>query len=421
MVLRLEARDEAALGGSAGPAAQWAMRVLVRAAEAVGAARLIDVSQAHLVGSYHSGPGNLLLMERLAASGAQVVIPTTLNACAADLERPRPGSESDADFQGNCAVVGIYQRLGCQVELTCAPYQLPRRPLRGENIAWAESNAVVFANSVIGARTNTTWQFLDLAAALTGRMPEYGLYLEEARAGRVLFELDTIPAHWFEDDAFSQLLGYLIGRLAGTEVPVIANPPRLGEDALRGLGAAAASAGQVAMFHAVGLTPEAPTLRAALHDQDPLRVIRLGPRDFLKARRELCRHSGSTPLAAVCLGAPHYSMTEFENLVAALAGRRVSPETRLVVSTSRYNRRELARKGVLELLLASGVEVVADTCTYYGRQLGLRAGLVMTASAKWAVYAPGNLGLEVLFARLADCVESAVLGRVVSDEAFWSC
>jgi predicted aconitase len=121
------------------------------------------------------------------------------------------------------------------------------------------------------------------------------------------------------------------------------------------------------------------------------------------------------------LKAVHYSLAEFRNLLTALAGRRVSSNTRLVVSTSRHNRRELARKGLLELLLASGVEVVADTCTYYGRQLGLCKGLVMTASAKWAVYAPGNLGVDVLFARLTDCVESAVLGRVVSDESFWSC
>lgn len=420
MALHLSPREEAALGGDAGPAVQWAMRMLVRVAHQTGASRLIGITQAHLVGSYHSGPGNLQLVQQLAGWGAHVAVETTLNSSAADLEREIPGHASE-DFRANCAVVRAYQQMGCRVELTCAPYYLPKRPVAGENLAWAESNAVVFANSVLGARTNLTYQYLDLAAALTGRMPEYGLYLERQRAGRIVFEIERVAPHWLADAAFYPLLGYLIGQKAGASIPVIVGlPPVISEDRLRALGAAAASSGKVAMFHAVGLTPEAPTLSSALQGRAPEHIISLGPRDVLKARADLCSADAATVPSAICLGAPHYSLTEFACLAEALAGRRVSSATRLIVSTSRHNRRELQASGLLERLAGAGVEVIADTCTYYGKQLLGLSGTVMTDSAKWAVYAPGNLGVAPIFARLVDCVESAVLGKVTIDESFWS-
>ncbi len=394
--------------------------MLVRVAQQTDAARLIEVTQAHLVGSYHSGPANLQLVQRLAGWGARVAIETTLNSSAADLEREIPGRASE-DFRANCAVVRAYQQMGCRLELTCAPYYLPRRPVAGENLAWAESNAVVFANSVVGARTNLTYQYLDLAAALTGRMPEYGLYLERRRAGRIVFEIERMPAHWLAEAAFYPLLGYLIGQKAGASIPVIVGlPPGITEDALRSLGAAAASSGKVAMFHAVGLTPEAPTLSAALQERTPERIVGLGPRDVLNARAELGSMDAAAVPSAICLGTPHYSLDEFARLYEALAGRRVSPATRLVVSTSRHNRRELQANGLLERLAAGGVDVIADTCTYYGKHLLGLSGTVMTDSAKWAVYAPGNLGVAAIFARLVDCVESAVRGKVMIDESFWS-
>lgn len=405
--------------GAGGPQ-RWAMQLLARAAETTRANRLVDVTQAHVVGSYHSGPANLRLVEWLVSEGARVAIPTTLNASAADLEHPREGSQDDADFRGNCSVVDAYRQMGCRVELTCAPYHLPLRPSAGENVAWAESNAVVFANSVIGARTNMTFQYLDLAAALTGRMPEYGLYRQDERAGRIVFELVRLPAHWLADDALYPLLGCLVGRMAGALVPVLDNlPPTTSEDRLRSLGAAAASVGKVAMFHAVGITPEAPTLSAALQDLAPQRIVSLGVDDVLRARSELCQGDRDAVPSAICLGAPHYSLAEFARLAELLDGRRVSRATRLVASTSRHNRRELLARGMLAELTSAGVEVVADTCTYYGRQLGPIEGTVMTDSAKWATYAPGNLGVRPIFARLQDCVESAVRGKVTVDESFW--
>ncbi len=418
--LQLDERDDGRLRGAEGASLQWAMQLLSQVAACSDARRLIDVTQAHLVGSYHSGPANLRLINRIADSGARVAIPTTLNSSAADLGRARGDAADAADLRGNCEVVRAYQRMGCRVELTCAPYHLPVRPRAGENIAWAESNAVVFANSVLAARSNMTYQYLDLAAALTGRIPETGLYVTERRAGRNVFHLDSMPQHWLADDAFYQLLGYRLGQLSGTSVPVITGlPAGVTEDALRSLGAAAASAGQVTMFHAVGITPEAASLASALHGRAPECETRIMAQDIRQARSDLGDSAADTP-AAVCLGAPHFSLDEFRRLLDALAGRRVSPSTRLVVSTSRHNRLELQRGGLLEPLTQAGVELVVDTCTYYGRQLGGVRGTVMTNSAKWAHYAPGNLGVRVLFARLTDCVETAVRGEVTIDESFWA-
>jgi predicted aconitase len=420
--VRLSDQDQGRLDGRGGAAAEWAMRLLKGAAESAGAARLVDVTQAHLVGCYHSGPANLRLISWLVEAGATVVIPTTLNASAADLLQPRLRSgDDDDDFRGNSEVVRLYDAMGCRMALTCAPYHLPQRPKKGENVAWAESNAVVFANSVMGARTNMTYQYLDLAAALTGRIPETGLYLDDRRAGRFVYHLDSIPGHWLEDDALYPLLGLVLGRASGTAIPVVANlPASVTEDQLRSLGAAAAAAGQVAMFHAVGITPEAPTLHAALHDRPPAREISVSAGDILKAR-DLLGVGQDASIVAVCLGAPHFSIGEFRQLLGALAGRRVSPSIRLVVSTSRYVREELVRGGMLPRLVEAGVELVVDTCTYYGRALGVERGCtVMTNSAKWAYYAPGNLGVRAIFARLVDCVETAVKGEMTIDDSFWS-
>jgi hypothetical protein len=173
------------------------------------------------------------------------------------------------------------------------------------------------------------------------------------------------------------------------------------------------------MFHAVGITPEAATLAIALQGRTPEREIRITAHEIRQARNDLCNSAGEAP-AAICLGTPHFSLDEFRKLLQALAGRRVSPSTRLVVSTSRHNRLELQSRGLIAPLVEAGVELVVDTCTYYGRQLGGIRGTVMTNSAKWAHYAPGNLGVQVLFARLADCVETAVRGEVTIDESFWA-
>src|SRR5215207_71919 len=172
------------------------------------------------------------------------------------------------------------QQLGCVPTFTCAPYQTMFRPRFGAQIAWAESNAIAFANSVIGARTNRYGDFVDLCCALTGRVPFYGLHVTENRRARILVEISAVPTEWLDATQTCVAVGYLIGRLCGERIPAIVGLPEAPEDDLKALGAVAASAGAVGMFHAVGVTPEADTLDDAFQGSPPEETIELGPDDL---------------------------------------------------------------------------------------------------------------------------------------------
>jgi predicted aconitase len=412
--VRLTHLDQLRLAGDYGPAQRFAMDLLVRVARNQRATSLVDVTQAHLVGSYHSGPGNLALLQGLTQQQAQVVIPTTLNASTEDLYQAAPANTQD--YRHTCAVVAHYQALGCELTLTCAPYHLPRRPHVGECIAWAESNAVVYANSVLGARTNMTVQYLDLCAALTGRMPAYGLYLDHKRRGQCVYDVQDLPARWLDDDGFFQLLGFHIGRRCGQHIPVLLGLPKTTHrDQLRALGAAAAAAGAVNMLHAVGLTPEATSLDHALHNTAPLHTETVTRADILHARAQLGGRLDVEP-ESICLGTPHFSFDEFQQLINLLGDRPVLPNKALVVTTSRHTLAQLG--GQAQTLTERGVTLITDRCCYYPSQLAQVRSPVLTNAAKWAYYGPGNLGIEARFARLPTCVAIAT-GQAQHEEAFW--
>src|SRR6266545_5802406 len=315
-----------------------------------------------------------------------------------------------------------YVAMGCRETWTCAPYQLPDRPDFGEHVAWAESNAVVFVNSVLGARTGRYGDFVDVCAAITGRVPNAGLHRTERRRGQVVFDLRGLPDRLLGEDALDPLLGLVVGAESGTLVPVVDGlPPGIGEDRLKALGAAAASSGGVALVHVVGSTPEASTPADALQRRDPLKVVEVTPAMILAARDALTTSGqGQGRLVGVNVGTPHFSVEEFGALVALLAGRRVHPRVELYANTSRHTLARIEERGWLAALDAAGVRLVVDTCTYVTPILRTTAGVVMTSSAKWAWYAPGNIGVQVAFGSLRECVDSAVAGRVVRDDALWS-
>ena len=314
----------------------------------------------------------------------------------------------------------LYEAMGCRPTWTCAPYQLPGRPSFGQHIAWAESNAIVFANSVLGARTNRYGDFIDIAAAITGRVPRAGLHRDENRRAELVFRLSGISDRLLAEDVLYPVLGQLVGREAGSAVVAIEGlPPDTGEDRLKALGAAAASSGSVALFHAVGITPEAPTLEAALGGRPSSRTVEVTPERLRDARDELGTTSRED-LAAVSLGTPHFSLAEFESLMPLLDGIRVNPRVDLFISTGRDVLAEVERRGWLFDLQAAGARIVTDTCTYITPIMRVEDGPVMTNSAKCAWYAPMNVGAEVVFGSLGECVRSAVRGRVWRDEGLWA-
>jgi predicted aconitase len=412
--VRLSALDEDMARGGAGPAAAFAMALVARFAEAVSAPHLIDISGAHVDGCLYHGQVSLDFVERLAADGGKVRVPTTLNVGSMDLLHPELVHGPEAQRQAGRRLMEAHLALGCEPSFTCAPYQTRFRPEFGQQIAWGESNAIVFANSVIGARTNRYGDFIDLCCGLTGRAPAFGLHLDENRRGRLLFRLRGLPASQSPSDALYVAAGYVVGERSGDRVPVIEGlPPPQSEDQLKALGAVAASSGSVALFHAVGITPEAPTLRDALGGHEPDETIEIGPDDLRRALARLSTAADGARLAAVSLGTPHFSPAEFRALIPLLPGFRPAPGVEVFVNTGRETHATLVDSGLLAGIEAAGITVLTDTCTYVTSVLRSLSGVVMTNSGKWAHYAPGNLGVEVAFGSIEDCLASAASGRVV--------
>jgi predicted aconitase len=421
--VRLSDSDRALLAGAEGPASQLALRLVVEMGRLAGAAELIDVTSAHIDGCLYHGQAGLDLAERLLGDGAAVRVPTTLNVASLDLLHP-DRFRGDPETAGAARrLMDAYVAMGCRQTWTCAPYQLPERPGFGEHIAWAESNAIVFANSVLGARTARYGDFIDICAAITGRVPNAGLHLTGRRRGQLVFDVRALlDGGLLGQDILYPLLGHLVGARSGGLVPVVDGlPAGVDEDRLKAVGAAAASSGEVGLVHVVGSTPEAPTLAEALQHGQPLEVVEVTPA-MVRAARDQLTSTGAPAarLVGVNVGTPHFSVAEFGRLVALLAGRPVHPEVEFYASTGRHVLARIEALGWLASLEAAGVRLVVDTCTYVTSILEDTAGVVMTSSAKWAWYAPGNLGVRVVLGSLRECVESAVEGRVVHDDALWA-
>lgn len=405
----LTERDQAGLAGEFGPAHALSMRVVTRLAEAVGADQLVDITGAHIDSCLFHGQAGLDFARRLVEDGGRVRVPTTLNVSSLDLLHPELFRGDAATASDARALMQCYEDLGCEPTWTCAPYQRNQRPSLGEHVAWAESNAIVFANSVLGARTARYGDFVDICAAITGRAPATSFHLDEPRLASVVVDVAGV-ADQVGAPAGAALLGHLVGAAVGTSVPVIVGAPPLDEDDLKTLGAAAASSGSVAMFHVVGSTPEAPTIEAALGGRPPARTISFTEVDLERAWSQLSTVADG-PIGAVSLGTPHYSIDEFRRLLPHLAGRTMAVP--FYVSTSRDIARELELRGWSSELDRAGVQLVVDTCTYITPVMAPFDGPAMTDSPKWAYYAPGNIGVEVVFGTVEDCVRSGEAGQVV--------
>ena len=415
----LSAQDRALLSGDHGPAAKMAMSIIVRMAEIQGAAELLDISQAHIDSTIYQGEAGLEFAERLASLGAKVAVPSSLNVSGLDecnwREWPVP---EDWAAKAQRQMIA-YQSMGCVPTWTCAPYQTSMAPKFGQQIAWGESNAIVFANSVIGARTERYPDLLDICAAITARVPAVGLHLSENRAGQLLIRLKDIPLDVQRDDTFYPVLGILLGRLAGNRIPVIdglETTPT--EDQLKALGAAAASSGAVALFHIVGVTPEAPSLEAAFQGHTPLDTHTITLPHLRDIRSELTTAAGAK-LDMVVLGSPHFSIAEFRQLAPLVEGQHRHPDVQFLITTSRTMSALAAEEGILAKLEAFGARLTVDTCVLATPMLPKSVQVLMTSSGKYAHYAPSLLATKMVFGSMADCVASAVAGRVVRDESLW--
>jgi predicted aconitase/predicted aconitase with swiveling domain len=337
-----------------------------------------------------------------------------------DLLHPEVFRGSAEVGQWATRMMRAYQTMGCRPTFTCAPYQAMHRPPLGAQIAWAESNAIVFANSVLGARTNRYGDFIDICCAITGRAPDVGLHRPENRAGQLLFHLRGIPEWLLREDVLFPVLGYWLGARTGTKIPVIDGLlSDTTEDQLKALGAAAASSGGVALFHAVGVTPEAPTLEAAFQGRPPEAIIDV-TLDDLRATLGVLSTVPDGPIDVVALGSPHFSLDEFARLMPLIERYPPRPGVEFIVCTHRLALAALQQRGWLERLRAAGVQVVVDTCVVVTPIVRARDGVLMTNSGKFAHYSPGNIGLQVVYGSLEECVRSAAAGSVWRDVGLWA-
>ncbi|MGX5718573.1 cis-3-hydroxy-L-proline dehydratase [Shinella zoogloeoides] len=402
--LDLTEDDRAMLDGRDGVAVQLALRITAAMAAQQGATKLVDVVQGHIDGCIYASPANLTFAEKMADMGAKVRVPTTMNAISVD----RANWEKQGvphDFGDPAArLADAYVRMGCRPTFTCSPYLLDSAPKTGEAIAWAESNAVIFANTVLGARTAKHPDFLDLCIALTGRAPLSGVYLEEHRKAKRVIDV-TLPEN--VDDAFWPLVGYLAGRAAPDRIPLLrglaaAKPTR---DDLKALCAAFGTTSAAPMLHIEGVTPEADGAAAA--DADRVSITRA---DMVEVWRMF--NDGPAEVELVAIGSPHASASECRALADALGDRKRHESVAVIVTAGRD---VMAEAGdVLTRLRASGVQVLPDLCwcSISEPVFPTKTRTLITNSGKYAHYGPGLSGRTVRFGNLADCIEAALTGRV---------
>ncbi|WP_019647002.1 cis-3-hydroxy-L-proline dehydratase [Novispirillum itersonii] len=406
--LDLTADDRACLAGQRGQAAQAALRMVVRMAGLQGADRLMDVTQVHVDGCIYTGPGSLAFAERLRDWGGRVAVPTSLNSLSVDHRRWRAQGIDPALGEPAARLGDAYVAMGARPTFTCAPYLLDTAPVLGEQIAWAESNAVVYANSVLGARTMKYPDFLDIAIALTGRAPCAGPHRDEHRRATVEVTV-TLPET--TDDAFWPLLGYAVGGVASSRIPVVTGVASLApsSDDLKAFGAAFATVSAAPMFHIAGVTPEAATLMQATGGE-AVPGIRLTAADLAAAWQDL-NSAGDAAVDLVSLGNPHFSLTEIRALAALCRGRTRNPAVAVIVTCGRAVYDQAAKEGVLEGLDSFGVRFVTDTCwcMITDPLIPPAAQVIMTTSGKYAHYGPGLTGRRFRFGSLAACVDAASL------------
>jgi predicted aconitase len=402
--MKLNDDEKRMLGGDGGPAAQKAMEILVALGEVYGAERCISVRSAHVAGlSFRShGIAGMEWAEEMARSGARVVVPTTMNVVGVDRSRDLGLPADWSQYQ--LRIERAYEAMGCYGTSSCVPYYLGFLPRLRESIAWAESSAVVFTNSVLGARTNREGGPSALAAGLTGRTPLYGLHLDENRKGNLLVRVSAA----LRDLADFGALGSYVGRLVGTGIPVFDGVPAPRIEELVYLGAALASSGSVALFHMVGVTPEAPTMEAAFAGKRH-ETIQVGEKE-LQAGRDQLTAAKTRRVDYVALGCPHLSLRQIQEVAALLDGKQVADGVTMWVHTNVAMKNLAYALGYGQTIEKAGATLTQDLCTVLSIPEALGLKVLATNSGKMAFYAPHNNNMEVWFGGVAQCVRAAITG-----------
>jgi len=399
--------EEAMLDGEYGEVFEIAMSVLVKMGDIYGAEGMIEIENAHIDAASYATiyDAGLQLCEKFSSLKACFKVPTTLNASAIDFTRWRELRLPSSLVEKQIRLEKAYKKMGAITTWTCAPYQYGANLRFGQNVAWGESNAVLFANSVIGARTNRFGDLVDVCAAIVGKAPKFGLYLEENRCGEILFEVNDLSTKSFSCSDYG-VLGFYVGSVAGTQVPIVKGIPKnVTCDQLKAFGAAAATSGSVALCHIWNVTPEAKKLDEASADIKTIEKIAVGPNEFKKVKESLST-TGETQVDVIALGCPHYSVEQLRKVACLVKGKKVKNGVELWVFTSRIAKMLAQDMGIIDFIERAGGKVIADACLLYFPLEKWNFKTLMTDSAKMAYYTPGLTEMDVIFGDVEKCRES---------------
>lgn len=392
------------LDGEKGEAVQTAMEILVAIGKVYDAERMIPIRSAHVAGlslKTH-GIAGMEWAEDLAAKGARVVVPTGQNVIGVDRSRDLGFPQ---DWTTNQLRINeAYRCMGCYDLSSCVPYYCGFVPRMNEHIAWAESSAVIFTNSVLGARDNREGGPSAIAAGIAGRTPYYGLHLDENRRGDILFKVEAKIKNQSDYGA----IGSYVGKMIGNDIPVfdgIGNPCL--EDLVY-LGAALASSGGVAMFHVIGVTPEAPSLEKAFSGKKYDTVL-ITDKEVELGRQGLTSGKDKK-VDYVALGCPHYSLGQIRRVAKLINGKKVHKDVTFWVHTNVAIKHLARQLGYAQIIEEAGGLVTQDLCTILGTPESKGFHSLATDSAKMAFYAPGSNSFDVWYGSVEQCVNAAVKG-----------
>lgn len=396
--LYLTREEERMLRGECGTVVQKSMEILTTLGDTFGAGRLVKIKSAHLSGISYANIGDpgLEFLEDWAGSGAATQVLTTINPCGMDVERWREFRISEAFAEKQIRVVKALEKMNASKSLTCTPYIIGNKPRLGEHIAWAESSAIAFANSVLGARTNREGGPSALASAITGRTPLFGYHLDEERSPTHEINVDSRVSGVLE----YSVLGYHVGERLEQSIPLFKGLKNPSLEELKALSAGLAASGSVALYHIPEVTPEEKAFREKSYERIDVRKAGLAGTVERLSSGELYDH--------ICVGCPHCSLREIAEIADRVAGKKLKRQ--LWVFTSSAVCKEAKRQGYFEAIERSGGKVISDTCMVVApmRDMGVQG--IVTNSCKAAHYTPSTCKVPATLKSLDECVEAA-LGR----------
>ncbi|MEA4873434.1 MAG: aconitase X catalytic domain-containing protein [Synergistaceae bacterium] len=413
--MKLSEKEKLMISGEMGEGTRQAMSIVVKFGELYNAERLISVKNAHIdAGAFSTiWDSGLDFVENLVANGAKVAVPTTINPCSCDEGNKLLPKQSKEFVYKAIRLKKAFISLGVCPTWTCAPYECTSSVSFGEVVSWSESNAVNYLNSVLGARSNRLPDLVDVCCAVTGRIPEFGLVLEENRAGQLLFDLQGFGPEYFRDYSDYAVIGYLVGEISTNRIPVIKGfPLETTKNQLKTFSAATASSGSVALFHAVGLTPEATTVERAFQGRREYETFVITPKEFAETKKRL--NTGNVnefDSGIVILGCPHLSFAEVCEVHALMKGRKVAAGKLFWIQTSKTVYRLLEDTCKLNELKDAGIIFMCDTCVLeLDPDTQWPFGIVATNSGKLAQYLPGMCNSKIILCSTAECVKLIVEG-----------